>query len=58
MYCLEHWQSAAQPVRHSLCVEVDQHGQLAVYDPLCEVFVVLDVKGDFPAWGVTKGQSL
>lgn len=36
-------------------MEVNQHGQLAVNDPLCEVLVVLNIEGDFPAGGVRKG---
>lgn len=35
-------------------MEVNQHGQLAIDDPLCEVLVVLNVEGDFPAGGVWK----
>ena len=40
---------------YSLCVEVHEHGQLAVDDPLREVVLVLDIEGDPPAEGVRKG---
>lgn len=37
-----------------LCVEVNQHGQFAFDDPVCEVIVVLNIERDFPAGGVRK----
>lgn len=40
--------------QYSLCMEVDQHRQLAIDDPLCEVLLVLNVEGDFSAWRVRK----
>lgn len=43
-------------IQHSLCVEVDQHGQVTVDDPLREVLSVLNVEGDRPADGVRKGE--
>lgn len=41
-------------LRYSLCVEVNQHGQFAFDDPVCEVIVVLNIERDFPAGGVRK----
>lgn len=37
------------PPPNSLRVEVDQHGKLAVDDPLREVLLVLNVEGDVSA---------
>lgn len=43
---------------YSLRVEVDQHGQVAVDHPLCEVLRVLDVEGDVSPRDERARQSL
>lgn len=51
LYQKQLWGSGRVSWKYVLRMEVHQHGQVAVDDPLGEVVVVLHVEGDAPVWG-------